>query len=57
MCKVGALTFEELDEALKRKTDEVSYSVVQGGEPPVQGLGAFALLKSVKKAQSELTRR
>jgi anaerobic carbon-monoxide dehydrogenase iron sulfur subunit len=57
MCKVGALTFEELDEALKRKTDEVSHSVVQGGELPFPDSGAFALLKMVKKAQSELTRR
>jgi hypothetical protein len=55
MCKVGALTFEELDEALKRKTDEIGHSVIQGGEPPAGD--SFTLLKAVKKAQCELTRR
>ena len=57
MCKVGALTFEEIDEALKRKTDEVSYSVLEGSELPIGGSAAYALLKKFKKAQSELVSR
>jgi len=57
MCKVGALTFEEMDEALRRKTDEVSHSVIEGSELPSGGSANYTLLKKVKKAQSELVRR
>lgn len=57
MCKVGALTFEEMDEALKRKTDEVSHSVIEGTDLPPAGSATYTLLKKVKKAQSELIRR
>jgi carbon-monoxide dehydrogenase iron sulfur subunit len=56
-CKVGALTFEELDEALKRKTDEVGHSVILGAELPAGGSATFALLKASKKALSDLYRR
>jgi anaerobic carbon-monoxide dehydrogenase iron sulfur subunit len=57
VCMVGALTFETLDDALKRKTDEVSHSVFRGGELPPGGAATYALLKAVKKTQSELIRR
>jgi anaerobic carbon-monoxide dehydrogenase iron sulfur subunit len=57
VCKVGALTFEELDEALKRRTDQVSHSVLLGGEPPTDSAPGFTLWKAVKKAQVELNRR
>lgn len=57
ICKVGALTFEEVDSALKRKTDEVSRSVLQGGEQPASVPATYSLLKMTKKAQSELTHR
>ncbi len=56
-CKVGALTFEELDDALKRKTDEVSHSVMLEGAPSVGASGSFAMLKAIKKAQTDLSRR
>jgi anaerobic carbon-monoxide dehydrogenase iron sulfur subunit len=56
-CMVKALTFEELDEALKRKTDEVSHTVIQGGELPPGCSATYALLKAAKKAQNDLIRR
>lgn len=48
-CKSGALTFEETDTALKRKTNEVARTVVSeaGGVPSPPGV---ALLGAVKKA-------
>ena len=50
ICKVGALTYEEMSAAMKRKTDEVSRTVSICAEkgPPSPG---FALLNAVKKAQ------
>jgi carbon-monoxide dehydrogenase iron sulfur subunit len=57
MCKAGALTFEEMDDALKRKTDQVSHSVIEGGEAPYGEPATYSLLKKAKKAQSELVRR
>lgn len=56
VCKAGALTFEELDEALKRKTDQVSHSVMRPEEPATGGSAGFNLLKAVKKAQCDLNR-
>jgi anaerobic carbon-monoxide dehydrogenase iron sulfur subunit len=56
VCKAGALTFEELDQALKRKTDQVSHSVMQQEEPADGGSATFNLLKAVKKAQWQLNR-
>lgn len=53
MCKSGALTFEEPDAALKRKTDDIARTVTLGiesvGRPP-----GFNLLNSVKRAQVAL---
>lgn len=52
VCKVQALTFEEVDAALKRKTDEVARSVSAGvirSEPPA----GYALLVDIKKKQLE----
>lgn len=50
ICKVGALTYEEMSAAMKRKTDEVARSVsaAAGTGPKAPG---FALLCAVKKAQ------
>jgi anaerobic carbon-monoxide dehydrogenase iron sulfur subunit len=55
VCKVGALTFEEPDAALKRKTDEVSRSVLDARELPAASEG-FALLRAAKKAHADLSR-
>jgi len=53
VCKSGALTYEEMDEAMRRKTAEVARSVSMGAEsaavPP-----ALALLMAVKKAELSL---
>jgi anaerobic carbon-monoxide dehydrogenase iron sulfur subunit len=57
ICKVGALTFEETDEALRRKTDEVGCSVIDGSELPPGSSAAYTLLKKTKKAETELVRR
>jgi carbon-monoxide dehydrogenase iron sulfur subunit len=58
-CLPGALTFEEPDQALKRKTDQVSRSVwLEGGRPGAAGLPeGLALLNAVKKAANEINRR
>ena len=56
VCKSGALTYEEMDEAMRRKTAEVARSVSAGVEtatvPP-----ALALLMAVKKAELALQQR
>jgi len=53
VCKSGALTYEEVNEAMRRKTAEVARSVSAGAEttavPP-----ALALLVAVKKAELSL---
>lgn len=56
-CKAGALTFEEPDEALRRKTDEVSRSVLNSEYQSASGSTTYALLKTSKKAQIELAYR
>lgn len=53
VCKVGALTFEEMDSAMKRKTDMVARSTTAEAAPPEQAEG-FALLHTVKKARTEI---
>lgn len=50
ICKVGALTFEESDAAMKRKTDAVARSVTHGAETPLPPSG-YDLLRTVRKAQ------
>lgn len=55
-CKAGALTFEQLDDALKRKTDQVSHSVMQAEEEAAGASASFDLLKTVKKALWQLNR-
>ena len=53
VCKSGALTFEEMSEAMKRKTDEVAGTVSQGRtDTPLSP--SFALLNSMKRAQLSL---
>ncbi len=58
VCKVGALTFEESDAALKRKTDEMARRVSLGAEDraPVESPG-FNLLHALKRAQLALEKR
>jgi len=53
VCKSGALTFEEMAAAMKKKTDAVSRSISIGAEkcePPP----GFGLLNTIKKVQVEL---
>jgi len=58
VCKSGALTFEESDAAMKRRTDAVAhrFSVSIEEQEPVESPG-FALLNTSKKAQHELETR
>jgi anaerobic carbon-monoxide dehydrogenase iron sulfur subunit len=49
-CKSKALTYEELSESMKKKTDAVARSVSAGAEA-VSGSPGWELLKTVKKAQ------
>ncbi|OQY59195.1 MAG: 4Fe-4S ferredoxin [Desulfobacteraceae bacterium 4572_88] len=50
VCKSGGLTFEELGDAMKRKTDEVARSMSpDGSEMPLSS--GFAMLNTVKQAQ------
>ena len=50
MCKVDALTFEEQDSAMKRKTDEVARSVSVSAEA-LELSPEFALLNTIKRAR------
>jgi len=52
-CKSGALTFEEPDRAMKRKTDEVTRSVTSG-LPGREAAPGFAILMDVKRREREL---
>ncbi len=54
-CMVGALTFEELEEAMKRKTSDVAKSVwTAADDAPVVASAGFDLLKATKRAQLKL---
>ncbi|GBC60907.1 4Fe-4S ferredoxin [Desulfonema ishimotonii] len=50
ICKSGALTFEEMDAAMKRKTDEVARTVSPDARKVPEAPGVD-LLNAVKKAQ------
>lgn len=54
VCKVGALTFEEMAVAMKRKTDAVAKSVTV--EATAQSPG-FDMLHRIKKARTEINAR
>jgi carbon-monoxide dehydrogenase iron sulfur subunit len=54
VCKTGALTFEESDTALKRKTHEVACAIVSGLEQPPLTPPGVELLRLVKKQRSYL---
>ncbi|CAB5079041.1 CO dehydrogenase iron-sulfur protein CooF (EC [Olavius algarvensis associated proteobacterium Delta 3] len=49
VCKSGALTFEELSEAMRRKTNEISRTVSVAAEPQDLSPG-FSLLNTMKKS-------
>jgi len=53
VCKVGALTFEDSDTAMKRKTDAVARSVAAEAAAPLPPSG-YDLLRAVRKAQATL---
>jgi carbon-monoxide dehydrogenase iron sulfur subunit len=50
-CKTGALTYEEVDAAMKRKTDAVAHSVT-ADEPRSPIPAGVALYRSVRQSQS-----
>jgi len=50
MCKSGALTWEEMDSAMKRKTDEVAMAMSADGDQPALPPGV-ALHRTVKQAR------
>ena len=56
VCKCGALTFEEEDAALKRRTDEVSRSVWAADQDAASGSPGWDLLNAVKKAEVTMNR-
>ncbi|MFP4451894.1 MAG: 4Fe-4S dicluster domain-containing protein [Desulfobacterales bacterium] len=53
MCKAGALTFEESDRAMKKKTDQVARSLSAEAAQPEHAEG-FVLLRTVKKSITEI---
>ena len=55
VCKSGALTYEETDQAQKRRTDQVSLSVTSGQEGAALSPG-WEILKAVKKTECTLDR-
>jgi carbon-monoxide dehydrogenase iron sulfur subunit len=52
-CMTGALTWEEMDSAMKRRTDDVARSMSRGRETPVLPAG-LALLREHQRAQVRL---
>ena len=57
VCKAGALTWETVDEAMRRKNREVSRAMSSGGpEQPALPAGV-ALLKTIKQAELEIGER
>ena len=56
VCKCGALTFEEPDRSLKRKTDEVARRISIGAEErAVPDSPGFTLLNIMKKARVDIS--
>lgn len=53
VCKVGALTFEEMDAAMKKKTDQVARSISAEAIAADHAPG-FSLLNTIKRAQKEI---
>jgi carbon-monoxide dehydrogenase iron sulfur subunit len=55
VCKCGALTFEEQQTSLKRKTDDIARRISVGAEDrEVSESPGFALLNTLKRAQVEI---
>lgn len=52
-CKTGALTFEKINLAMKRKTDRVAQCMTAQAEPLERAIG-FVLLHEIKKAMTEI---
>lgn len=58
VCMVNALTFEDSEEAMRRKTTEVARSIwAAAGEEPIGESPSFDLLRAVKAAQLDLATR
>ena len=54
ICKAGALTYEEMDAAMRRKTRDVSRSMSTDTDRPAIPAGV-ALLKSIKQSELQLS--
>jgi carbon-monoxide dehydrogenase iron sulfur subunit len=53
ICKAGALTYEEMDDAMRRKTRAVARSMsADAGQPAVPA--GVALLKSIRQSELQL---
>lgn len=56
VCMTQALTFEEQDASLKRKTDEIARRISVGAEErKAEAAPGFSLLNALRKAQIEMT--
>jgi len=56
ICKAGALTYEKMDDAMRRKNREVARSLSTDAPEAAQPAG-IALLKSIKQSQLQLNGR
>ena len=56
ICKAGALTYEEMDAAMRRKTRDVARSMSADAESTGDPAGV-ALLKAIKQSQLQLSSR
>jgi carbon-monoxide dehydrogenase iron sulfur subunit len=54
VCKAGALTYEEMDAAMRRKTRDVARSMSTGADQPAVPAGV-ALLKAIKQSELQLS--
>jgi carbon-monoxide dehydrogenase iron sulfur subunit len=52
ICKAGALTYEEMDAAMHRKTRDVARGMSSDAQPPAPA--GVALLKSIKQAELQM---
>ena len=56
VCKAGALTYEEMDDAMRRQTRAVARSMSSDADQPAIPAGV-ALLKTIKQAELQLSDR
>jgi carbon-monoxide dehydrogenase iron sulfur subunit len=57
ICKAGALTWETVDEAMRRKNRQVSRAMSSGAAEQSAVPPGMALLQTIKKVELELSER